>query len=84
MPCLRQRASEVSSKRIVHETFSATAPLEFVAIEFLGPLNPAAQGGNKFVLVITDRFSKLKRAVPMQNITALKVAKEFFQHWIYA
>ena len=74
---LRQHASPM-------KLFPASAPLEFVAIDILGPLNPASQDGNKFVLVITDRFSKLTRAIPMRTITALNVAKEFVQHWICA
>ena len=72
---LRQHAAPM-------KLFPASGPLEFVAIDILGPLKPAAQDGSKFVLVMTDRFSKLTRALPLRSITALKVAKAFVQHWI--
>ena len=84
MPCLRPRAREVSSACSPMKLFTISAPLEFVAIDILGPLNPASQDGNKFVLVITDIFSKLTRTIPVRTITALKVAKEFVQRWICA
>jgi transposase InsO family protein len=58
-------------------------PLEFVAIDILGPL-PKTAHGNRFLLVISDRFSKLTRTVPMRTNTALAVAKAFCDHWVFA
>ena len=63
--------------------FQAKAPLEYVAIDIQGPL-PRASDRSKYLLVITDRFSKLTRAVPLRSITAFTVAKAFVQHWILA
>jgi Integrase zinc binding domain len=40
------------------------APLEFVGIDILEHL-PISHEGNRFLLVTTDRFSKLTKAVPM-------------------
>jgi hypothetical protein len=48
----------------------AHEPLEYVAIEILGPL-PRTKKGNQYLLVIADRFSKLVRTVPLTLITAV-------------
>jgi Integrase zinc binding domain len=48
--------------------FPASGPLEYVSMDILGPL-PKTDHGNRFLLVITDRFSKLTRMVPLRTIT---------------
>ena len=40
--------------------FPAANPLEFVAMDILGPL-PKTKHGKRFILVVTDRFSKLTK-----------------------
>jgi transposase InsO family protein len=39
---------------------------------------------NRFLLVISDRFSKLTRTVPLRTITALVVAKAFCDAWVFS
>ena len=63
--------------------FPARAPLEFIAIDILGELIKTARG-NRFLLVITDRFSKLVRTVPLKRITARAVAQAFVTHWVFS
>jgi hypothetical protein len=63
--------------------FPANEPLEFVAIDILGPLTKTVHG-NRFLLVISDRFFKLTRTIPMRTTTALAVAKAFCTHWGFA
>jgi transposase InsO family protein len=63
--------------------FPANEPPEFVAIDILGPL-PKTVHGNRFLLVILDRFSKLTRTIPMRTTTSLAVAKAFCTHWCFA
>ena len=62
--------------------FPAAGPLEEVAMDILGPL-PKSEAGNRFVLVITDRYSKMARAIPMQDTTTKDVAQVFVEHWVY-
>lgn len=59
--------------------FPAEAPLELVAIDTLGELLHTPRG-NRLLLEISDRFSKLVRTVPIKRITAVEVAKEFVHH----
>jgi hypothetical protein len=61
--------------------FPASGSLEFVAMEKLGPL-PKTEHWNRFLLVTSDRFSKLTRTVPLRTITALGVAKAFCDAWV--
>jgi Integrase core domain len=60
--------------------FPPSAAFEFVAMDILGPL-PKTAIGNRYILVIVDRFSKLTRAIPMRSILAEDVAKLFVEDW---
>ena len=62
--------------------FPATAPLESVAIDILGPL-PKSTRGYLFMLVISDRFTKLTQVVPLRRITAYDVAVAFVEQWVF-
>ena len=63
--------------------FPAKAPLEFIAIDLLGELIKTPRG-NRYLLVMTDRYSKLTRVVPLRNIKSDTVAKAFVNHWVLA
>ena len=55
---------------------------ERVAMDIVGPMKQS-QRGNKYVLAITDHFSKFSRAVPLPNQTAETVATAFIERWIH-
>lgn len=52
-------------------------PLEFVAIDILGPL-PRIKSENKLGVLLTDRYSKITRAIPKAKIISMLVARTFF------
>ncbi|CDF40922.1 unnamed protein product [Chondrus crispus] len=62
--------------------FPAAGPLDFVAMDLLGPLLKTAHG-NRHVLVMTDRFTKLTRSIPLRTTTASVVANAFLDNWVY-
>lgn len=62
---------------------SSRSPLEFVAIDLFWPPFTTRRG-NKFLLVITARFSKIVRTVPLTSITAFAVAHAFVTHMTFA
>ena len=62
--------------------FPAAGPLEFVAMDLFGPL-PKTAHGNKHILVITDRFTKMCRAIPLRTAQAPQVAQAFLDSWVY-
>jgi transposase InsO family protein len=79
--CAKNRIKERNRTSFL-KLFPASAPLEYVAIDILGPL-PKTGHGNRFLLVMTDRFSKLTRTVPLRTTTALVCARAFCDHWVY-
>jgi hypothetical protein len=79
--CARNRINE-RNKTSYLKVFPASFLLEYVFIELLGPL-PKTAHGNSFLLVMTDRFSKLTRTVPLWTTTAFVVAKALCEHWVF-
>ena len=79
--CARNR---VRLRRHLHrlKLFPATRPLESVAIDILGPLTKT-KSGKRFLLVITDRFTKLTQVVALRTINAYHVAVAFCEAWIF-
>ena len=79
--CARNR---IRLRRHLHrlKLFPATRPLESVAIDILGPL-PKTKSGYRFLLIVTDRFTKLSQVAPLRRVTALIVARVFCEMWIY-
>jgi hypothetical protein len=73
--CARNRISERTHTNKL-KLFPAKGPLEFMAMDILGPL-PRTKHGNRFLLVISDRFSKVTKTVPLRTVTALSVARAF-------
>jgi hypothetical protein len=78
-------ARRLVSKRAVARTvplclFPPSGPMEFVAMDLLGPL-PVTPRGNRHVLVLTDRFTKLVIAVDLRNIRASTVALAYIARW---
>jgi transposase InsO family protein len=79
--CARNRIAERRHTNFL-QIFPAKGPLESVAIEILGPL-PRTKHGNRFLLVIADRYTKATRKVPLRTGTALSVARAFVDQWLY-
>ena len=59
--------------------FTATKPFDSIGIGILGPL-PRSK---RFLLVITDRFSKLTAVVPLRNVNAYSTAVAFCEAWVF-
>lgn len=57
------------------------APLEKLALDILGPL-PRTKRGNRFILVLSDYFTKWTEAYALRNHKAKTVAKVVFEEFI--
>jgi len=63
--------------------FLPEEPLTEVGIHFPGPLLSTVDS-NRYVLVMSDRFSKLSRTVALRRITAVTVAAAILTAWVAA
>jgi Integrase core domain len=82
--CLSCARKELKGKRCrtnFLKLFPPSVPLEFVAIDILGPL-PTTKSGHQYLLIISDRSSKLTRAMPVRDVTAETLAMTFFDEWL--
>jgi len=61
--------------------FPATEPLTDLSVDIFGPIL-ATKAGNRFILVINDRFSKLTKCVALRRITAISVASAIIDAWV--
>jgi len=80
--CARQRVRPLA-RRSPLTLFPATIPLQDIAVELYGPLARTA-AGHRFILVITDRFTRLVRALPMDGTTAVDCASAVLDYWVAA
>ena len=74
-----------------HMFKTATAPIQpllppdrpnvRVHADLFGPL-VKSKAGNKYILVITDAFSKFTRVIAIPDKTATTVTKAIFNHWV--
>jgi hypothetical protein len=80
--CAHNRISERKRTKNL-QLFPAKGQFESVAMNTLGPI-PRTRHGNRFILVISDRFSIVTKTVPVRTVTVLSVARAFCDHWAYA
>lgn len=80
--CFDRRQNRQSYRHQRHlQLFPASGPLKSEARNMLGPL-PKTSNRNRFVVAMTDRYSKLTRARPTKTTPAPQVATIFMKDWI--
>jgi len=62
--------------------FPASEPLKDLCIDILGPLTKT-KSGNRFLVVTTDRFTKLTQVAALKRIDAYHVARAFTESWVF-
>jgi len=80
--CARQRVRPLA-RRSPLTLFPATVPFQDIAVDVYGPLARTA-AGHRFILVITDRFTNLVRALPMDGTTPVDCASAVLDYWVAA
>ena len=58
---------------------SVKEPWYMVGIDFVGPLSPQAEDGSRFILTLSDYFTKWVEAIPTPNKSAPQVASSLFK-----
>ena len=69
-----KRKGSIPNKRAPVQIVRSGYPMERMAIDILGPL-PETEKGNKYIVVVSDYFTKWTEALPMPNMEACTVAK---------
>lgn len=62
--------------------FPTNGPRELVVMEILGPV-PKPKSGKRFILVITDLYSKLTSALPIHGTTTPLLSSCFLNNWVF-
>ena len=63
------------------QSYVTRRPLEIIGIDITGPL-PLTRRGNRYILGITDYFSKYSCLIPLKEISAERVARAIWEEWI--
>jgi len=78
--CARGRVRPLRAAAAL-QLFPATLPFQNIATDLFGPLSKTA-AGHEYIMVITDRVSKLVRAIPMGQTRAVDCAFVLLHCWI--
>jgi hypothetical protein len=54
-------------------------PWYHLGIDFVGPIQPTSTEGNRYILTISDYFTKFVEAVALPNKSAVGVAQVLFK-----
>ncbi len=55
------------------------SPWHHVGIDFIGPIHPISKNGNRFILTLSDYFTKWVEAIALPSKCAIGVARSLFQ-----
>ncbi|ONK57062.1 uncharacterized protein A4U43_C10F16220 [Asparagus officinalis] len=61
----------------------ASWPFEAWGMDIVGPISPPSAKGHRFILAITDYFSKWAEAIPLREVKTSNVIKFIKHHVIY-
>ena len=79
--CQKTKKLKKQTSNELHPLPQCTAPNQRVHIDLFGPLKTSATG-KKYIMVMTDAFSKLAELVALPNKEAQTVAEALFNRWI--
>ena len=70
--------NDISNSRANSNTCKSTM-VSYWNIDFVGPINPTSSQGNRYILTLSDYFTKFAQAVLLPDKTAAGVAKTLFK-----
>ena len=74
--CQRNNRKQITDVPELHPV-PVKSPWHHIAIDFIGPINPVSTKGNKYILTISDYFTKFVNAIPLPDKLLLKSLKSF-------
>ena len=75
------RKSQPKPRRAPLQSEGSGLPMQRIAMDILGPL-PEPEQQNKYILVISDYFTKWTESFPMKNMEAKTVAEQLISNFI--
>ena len=78
--CARRKTTGKKRRAPLQQRLSGS-PMERIALDILGPL-PESEKGNKYILVISDYYTKFVEAYPMPNETADTISRILVEEFI--
>ena len=76
------RCAARKGQKATLKTIEAKAPFRIVAADILGPVTLAKMSQARYILVISDLYTKYAVAVPLKDMTAKTVATTLDEDWI--
>jgi len=62
---------------------TASWPFEMWGMDVIGPISPPTSKGNRFILAITDYFSKWAEVFPLKEVKMTNMLKFIKHHVLY-
>ena len=59
------------------------SPWYHIGIDFIGPIHPTSSQGNRYILTVSDYFSKWAEAIPLPSKHAFVTANSLFKVCIF-
>ena len=56
-------------------------PFRRVAVDIIGPILPASEDGNRYILTMVDYATRYPKAIPLKSIEATRVAEALVTMW---
>ena len=81
-PRCAARSTAGRDRRASLHQMEAKAPFRIIAADILGPVTLARRSQARYILVISDLFTKYVVAVPLKDMTAKTVATAIVEEWI--
>jgi hypothetical protein len=76
------RKAKPSTPHHLYQRQVTTEPLQRVAIDILGPLDPPTERGNRYILVMVDYFTKWLQVAAMPDQRAATCADKFLRDFV--
>ena len=76
--CQRVNQKMVVKKAELHPV-PVKSPWFHISIDFIGPISPTSSQGNRFILTLSDYFTKFVQAVPLPDKCSSGVSRALFK-----